>query len=74
MKEMAGIEVHNLRPIGKLNRDEAINVERCREVCYSDILCQFWQCPAGISGCLSRRYGHDGCRVQDPACDRRFET
>ena len=63
MKKMTGIEVHNLRPIGKLNGDEAMNIERCRptrgasrkqkpfvgrEVCYSDILCQFWQCLARI--------------------------
>eukprot|EP00439_Symbiodinium_sp_Y106_P029202 s5189_g3.t1 len=55
MKQMSGIEVHGLRPIGKLDSDDqSTNIERCRNVCYSDILCQYWQ------------YGEDGCRVEDP--------
>ncbi|CAE7672445.1 ILV2 [Symbiodinium sp. CCMP2456] len=55
MKQMSGIEVHGLRPIGKLySDDQSTNIERCRNVCYSDILCQYWQ------------YGEDGCRVEDP--------
>lgn len=55
IKQMAGIEVHNLRPIGKLsNEGQSANIKRCREVCYSDILCQYWQ------------YSQDGCQVEDP--------
>ncbi|CAL1130554.1 unnamed protein product, partial [Cladocopium goreaui] len=56
VKQMAGIEVHNLRLIGKLSdSDQRGDIARCRELCHSDILCQYWQ------------YGRDGCQVEDPA-------
>eukprot|EP00434_Breviolum_minutum_P037008 symbB.v1.2.032800.t1/scaffold3984.1/size46886/3 len=53
---MAGIEVHNLRLIGKLSDgDQNADIQGCRELCHSDILCQYWQ------------YGRDGCQIEDPA-------
>ncbi len=67
VKHMAGIEVHNLRLIGKVSdADQNTDIHRCRpikwtrqertcknmnwvlccrELCHSDILCQYWQCP-----------------------------
>jgi len=56
VKQMAGIEVHNLRLIGKLSDgDQNADIQGCRELCHSDILCQYWQ------------YGRDGCQIEDPA-------
>ena len=104
---MAGIEVHNLRLIGKLSDgDQNADIQGCRpikwtrqqrtlqghelsvccrELCHSDILCQYWQCPTLVCG-LSRvhvywiwksvekipRYGRDGCQIEDPACAAKF--
>lgn len=55
LKNMQGWHVDVLRPLGIWHTggvDEG--VAHCRNWCYSDIRCQYWQ------------YGSDGCWVEDP--------
>ncbi|CAE8632248.1 unnamed protein product, partial [Polarella glacialis] len=55
LKELRGIEILNLRQLGFLHGPgSAEDVAECRNICYSDVLCQYWQ------------YGDSGCRVEDP--------
>lgn len=83
VKQMAGIEVHNLRLIGKLSDgDQNADIQGCRpikwtrqertlqghelsvccrELCHSDILCQYWQCPSLVCG-LSRVHVYWICK------------
>lgn len=54
LKNLKGLEVYNLKNLGTMEgHDEADNIEHCRRLCYSNILCQYWQ------------YGSDGCSVED---------
>lgn len=55
LKNMQGWHVDVLRPLGFWHTggvDEGVT--HCRNWCYSDIRCQYWQ------------YGSDGCWVEDP--------
>jgi hypothetical protein len=57
LMRLKGMEIRNLKMVFDASyfskRDDAI--QNCKDVCYSDILCQFWQ-----------YNGEDGCFVENP--------
>jgi len=55
LRDMTGWDVFNLRSLGLWDTGNVTDgVGRCRNYCYSQIFCQYWQ------------YGEGGCYVEDP--------
>eukprot|EP00441_Pelagodinium_beii_P043598 CAMPEP_0197633016 /NCGR_PEP_ID=MMETSP1338-20131121/9487_1 /TAXON_ID=43686 ORGANISM="Pelagodinium beii, Strain RCC1491" /NCGR_SAMPLE_ID=MMETSP1338 /ASSEMBLY_ACC=CAM_ASM_000754 /LENGTH=484 /DNA_ID=CAMNT_0043204599 /DNA_START=51 /DNA_END=1505 /DNA_ORIENTATION=+ len=55
LKDMTGFEVAHLRPLGMgSSNDQAVEIQRCKEFCYTLLPCEYWS------------FGQGGCFVEDP--------